>query len=94
MIRHLPATTLTLLAGACIFYVSRFWTLRLWSGGLFGIEALPAQGGLTARWLRGTPLAPYELIIWLVGGVLMLTVLEALISRLWPPVPEDDSHEG
>ncbi len=94
MIRRALAVALTLLAGAALFYASRFWDFRLWSGGLFGIEALPAQGGLTARWLRGTPLAPYELLVWLVGGFLLLTALEALISRLAPPAPEDDGHEG
>jgi hypothetical protein len=74
---------LWLLLMACVmlvlFYISRFWDFRLWSReGLWGIQALRPQGGLVAVWLRGTPFAPFELIIWAIGSVLFLTGLQSL----------------
>ncbi|MEL6450799.1 MAG: hypothetical protein AAFQ19_06030 [Pseudomonadota bacterium] len=74
------------LVAVILFYISRFWYLSLWPrSGLFGIEALRPQGGLLARWLRGTDLAPFELLIWAVGAFLVLTVLQKLYERLSPP---------
>lgn len=68
------------------FYMSRFWTLSLWPrSGLFGIEALRPQGSLLDQWLRGTDFAPFELLIWVVGAFLVLTVLQKLYDRLNPP---------
>ncbi|WP_425093647.1 hypothetical protein [Tropicimonas sp. S265A] len=89
MTRRIVGWALFALAAAAIFYVSRFWDFRLWSGGLFGVEMLRPQGGLVAVWLRGTPLAPYELLVWLVGGFLSLSLLEWLFNRLWPLPPSD-----
>ncbi|WP_147106417.1 hypothetical protein [Tateyamaria sp. syn59] len=74
------------LTAAILFYVSRFWDFRLWSrDGLFGVEALRPQGDLVARWLRGTDLAPFELLIWAVGAFLVLTLLQKLYDLLNPP---------
>ena len=74
------------LAGLGLLYVSRFWFVRLWPrDGLFGIEALRPQGGLLARWLRGTDLAPFELLIWAIGVFLVLTALQKLFDALNPP---------
>ena len=71
---------------AVLLYLSRFWSLSLWSrSGLFGIEALRPQGGLVDQWLRGTDFAPFELLIWAVGVFLVLTVLQKLYDRLNPP---------
>ena len=81
MTRRLLSLALVVLVGALLFYVSRFWDFRLWSNdGLFGIRALRPQGGLVAVWLRGTPLAPYELLVWAVGSVLILTGLQKVLS--------------
>ncbi|KIC48375.1 hypothetical protein [Tateyamaria sp. ANG-S1] len=74
------------LIGAILFYVSRFWDFRLWPrDGLFGIEALRPQGGLVGQWLRGTDLAPFELLIWAIGAFLILTLLQKLYDLLNPP---------
>ncbi|APX11875.1 hypothetical protein [Tateyamaria omphalii] len=74
------------LTAAILFYVSRFWDFRLWPrDGLFGIEALRPQGGLVAQWLRGTDLAPFELLIWAIGAFLILTLLQKLYDLLNPP---------
>lgn len=69
--------------GLALFYVSRFWDFRLWGNdGLFGIRMLRPQGGLVAVWLRGTPLAPYELLIWAVGSFLTLSALQWTLDRI------------
>ncbi len=74
---------------AVLFYVSRFWYLRLWPrDGLFGVDALRPQGGLVGQWLRGTDFAPFELLIWAVGAFLVLTVLQKLYDLLNPPPSE------
>ncbi|WP_299687396.1 hypothetical protein [uncultured Tateyamaria sp.] len=74
------------LTTAVLYYVSRFWTFRLWPrDGLFGIEALRPQGGLVAQWLRGTDLAPFELLIWAIGAFLLLTALQKLYDLLNKP---------
>ena len=85
MIRRILSLVIVALVALCLFYVSRFWDFRLWdNNGLFGIKALRPQGGLVAVWLRGTPLAPYELIIWAIGSVLILTGLQKLFDKVTP----------
>ena len=71
------------------FYLSRFWYLRLWDrDGLLGAEALRPQGALVREWLRGTDFAPFELLIWVIGVFLILTLLQKLYDRLTPPPQE------
>jgi len=74
MIRRLLSLLIIASVALVLFYISRFWDFRLWGReGLFGIEMLRPQGGLLAVWLRGTVLAPYELLVWTVGSFLILT---------------------
>lgn len=74
------------LVGIVFLYLSRFWFLDLWPrGGLFGLEALRPGGGLLGRWLRGTPFAPFELLIWATGVFLILTYLQRVIDYLARP---------
>ena len=76
---------------AAMLYISRFWDFRLWGrDGLFGLSELRPQGGLLARWLRGTDFAPFELLIWVVAGFLLLTVLQRAFDALSPPAGDDD----
>jgi len=83
MIRRLFWLILTAAVGLGLLYVSRFWVFRLWGrDGLFGLSELRPQGGLLARWLRGTDLAPFELLIWAVGVFLILTILQKIHDRL------------
>lgn len=73
-----------------LFYTSRFWVFALWDGpGLFGLEALPPQGNLVDRWLRGTPWQPYALVVWAVGAFALLSVVQALAARLRPHAGDD-----
>ena len=74
------------LVGLILLYLSRFWFVSLWPrSGLFGVETLRPQGDLIAAWLRGTDLAPFELLIWAVGVFLILTLLQKLYDRLNQP---------
>ncbi|MEM6578657.1 MAG: hypothetical protein AAF678_09200 [Pseudomonadota bacterium] len=83
MIRRIVFLLIMGVVAFALFYISRFWDFRLWGReGLFGIEMLRPQGGLLAFWLRGTPLAPYELLIWTVGSFLILTGLQNLFDRI------------
>lgn len=75
--------TLATVAGLILLYLSRFWNFSLWSqDGLLGVKELRPNGGLLARWLRGTEFGPFELIIWAVLVFLTLTYLQRLIDRL------------
>lgn len=90
MTRRIALMAVTAVLGVVLLYLSRFWWLQLWPReGLLGIEALRPQGDLVARWTRGTPLAPFELILWVLGAFLALTWTQWLIDRLWP-LKEDD----
>lgn len=83
MIRRIVLLAVTALLAAALFYVSRFWFLSLWPrSGLFGVDALRPQGGLVAQWLRGTDLAPFELLVWAILAFLVLSAAQALFSRL------------
>lgn len=82
MIRHLGMLLVIALLGFTIFYVSRFWDFRLWSNdGLFGVAGLRPQGGLFQHWLRGSPLAAFEILIWFVGSIFMLSAIEKAVSK-------------
>lgn len=81
------------LVALILIYISRFWHLQLWGNeGLSGVRMLRPQGGLLAVWLRGTPLAPYELLIWVIGSILILTGLQKLFDKLTPGA-SDQAHE-
>lgn len=83
---------LMLLVGAVMLYLSRFWFLDLWPrSGLFGWQELRPGGGLLGRWLRGTPFAPFELLIWATGVFLILTYLQRFIDFLTKPAEEDET---
>ncbi len=85
MMRRLLSLLIIAVVALILFYVSRFWDFRLWSReGLFGISALRPQGGLLAVWLRGTPFAPYELLIWATGSFLILTWVQKFFDLIAP----------
>ncbi len=71
------------ITGILLFYASRFWIFEWWDRpGLFGLKQLPPQGGLLQRWLRGTDLAPFELLIWVMASFIILTWLQKLFDKL------------
>ncbi len=94
--KRTPLLLLVFLVGLVMLYLSRFWFVELWPrSGLFGVQDLRPGGGLLGRWLRGTPFAPFELLIWGSGVFLILTYLQRLIDFLSKPAaPErEDAHD-
>ena len=82
MIR-LVSLAVTAITGLVLLYISRFWPFTWWDRpGLFGLRELPPGGGLLQRWLRGTELAPYELMIWFIAGLLILTLLQTIFGKI------------
>ncbi len=78
------ALVAVLLLALVLCYVSRFW-IPVWGRpGLFGLEWLPPRGGQLAMWLRGTPLAPFELLIWALMVFGVLSAAQAVINRIAP----------
>jgi len=76
--------------GFVLLYTSRFWIFDLWDRpGLFGLKALPPNGGLLNRWLRQMNfeavdlrfLANYELLIWAIGAFLILTFVQKIFDK-------------
>lgn len=93
MIRRAVSLAIVAAVTAIFYYLSRFWDFRLWnSEGLLGIEQLRPQGGLLARWLRGTDFAPFELLIWVIGIFIALTYLQKLFDAL-TPAPQETDHD-
>lgn len=81
MIGRILGLVIATVMGATLYYVSRFWDWSLWPReGLFGVEALRPQGGLVGRWLRGTDLTEYELLIWAIGAFVVLSLLQWLFD--------------
>ena len=77
-----------------MLYLSRFWIFSFWGrDGLFGIEELRPNGGLLRRWLRGTPFARFELLIWAVGVFIALTWLQKVVDLFKrDDAAEEDPH--
>lgn len=94
MIRHIGKLAIVLLIGAALIYVSRFWAFSLWGrDGLFGVSELRPQGNLMAQWLRGTDFRPFDLIIWVVAGFLILTWTQKLFDKIFPATPPKEDAE-
>lgn len=80
--RKIIALSIVAVTGFILLYISRFWLFTLWERpGLLEFQALPPQGGLLRTWLRGTDLIPFELMIWAMGGFIILTGLEKFFDR-------------
>lgn len=91
MIRRLLWLAVALFLAAALFYISRFWPFSWWGReGLLGIPGLRPRGGLVQVWLRGTPLAPYELLIWATGSFLILTGVQKVYDAT---LPSDDTPD-
>lgn len=77
---------LAIILTVVLLYISRFWIFDFWGReGLFGIEYLRPGGDILRRELRGTPLAPYDLLVWVAAGFLTLTVLEKMWAKVTSP---------
>lgn len=83
MIWRILGLALAAMVGAILLYLSPFWPFELWDNeGLFGIRDLRPGGDLLSRWLRGTLVAPFDILIWVVIVFLSLTWLQGGLNRL------------
>jgi len=83
--KRLIWTLIAICIALVLAYLSRFWIFNWWGrDGLLGFEALRPQGGLLGRWLRGTPVAPFELVLWVLGGFLILTWVQKIYDWFGP----------
>ena len=81
MLGRILGIALAIAIGAVLLYLSPFWVFEFWGReGLFGIAELRPGGDLVGRWLRGTLLAPFDALIWVVGVFLILTWAERLLG--------------
>ena len=80
---RLIGLVLAIVLAVVFIYISRFWIFDLWGReGLFGIEYLRPGGDLLRRELRGTFFAPYDLLVWVAGGFVILSVLDNIWSKI------------
>ena len=65
-------------------YLSRFWIWKApWdNGGLFGLGVLTPFGDRIRAWLGGTWLWEFDILIWGVGTILALSLMQIFASRL------------
>jgi len=83
MLGRIVGICLAFVLGAILLYLSPYWPFDLWGrGGLFGFEDLRPGGDLLSQWLRGTMLAPFDVLIWVVGTFLVLTWVQNGLDRL------------
>ena len=74
---------LVLVTATILLYLSRFWPFELWArNSVLEQWGLRRGGGLLRFWLRGTPFATLELVIWASGSFLVLSFVESLCQRI------------
>ena len=78
--RQILSIVVVICVAVVLLYLSRFWPVELWSRqSWLGQLGLRPAGGLLAQWLRGTPFAQFELLIWVTGGFLVLSWTEKFV---------------
>ncbi len=83
MIWRILGLALAAMMGAILLYLSPFWPFELWDNeGLFGIKGLRPGGDLLSWWLRGTLVAPFDILMWVAIVFLSLTWLQGGLDRL------------
>ncbi len=76
----LTAITLTFV----LLYLSRFWIWQApWSNdGLFAIKALSPRGDVVRQLLRGTQLSVFDVVIWFILAIALLSGLQWIYGRI------------
>ena len=83
--RRALSILIVLCVAIVLLYLSRFWPIELWGRrSPLGELGLRPGGGMVQVWLRGTPFAQFDLIIWAVGSFMVLSWTEKLVQRLKP----------
>lgn len=81
--RYFLAIILVVVVSVVLLYLSMFWPFEFWARRSFlGEMGLRPGGDMIGFWLRGTPFAQFDLLIWIVGSFLSLTVTEKLVQKL------------
>lgn len=81
--RRLVAVGLVVCVAAGLLYISRFWPFELWARqGWLDQAGWRPQGGMLLHWLRGTQFAQFELLIWVTGSFVALSVTEKLAQHI------------
>ncbi|MEM7775329.1 MAG: hypothetical protein AAF732_06940 [Pseudomonadota bacterium] len=67
-----------------LFYLSRFWIwVAPWANdGLFGLKLFSPYGSNVSWWLRGTWLKDFDMLIWVCGAIVLLSVLHWISSKV------------
>lgn len=84
LLTHLLGIAAVVLLALVLLYMTRFWPFTGWWGneGLLGYKDLSRHGDFLTHQLRGTPFQAFSLLFWLAGGVLALSLLQTLATRI------------
>ncbi|MEM8774077.1 MAG: hypothetical protein AAGF53_03535 [Pseudomonadota bacterium] len=83
--RRVLQISIVLIVATVLLYISRFWPFELWGRRSFlGELGLRPGGGMLRRWLRGTQFVQFELIIWVTGSFLALSITDRIVHWLQP----------
>ncbi len=70
-------------AAAILLYLSRFWPFEWWDRKHALAElGLRPGGNLLRFWLRGTPFASFDVLIWILISFPVLSVVEKFCQKL------------
>ena len=76
---------IVLAVATVLLYISRFWPFEFWGRkhplAEFGLRP---DGNMLRVWLRGTPVASFDLFIWILISFPILSVTEKLCQLLRP----------
>ena len=81
---HIVALVFFVGVTLALVYLSRFWIWAApWANdGLFGFKDLSPYGDVLRRWLSGTWFRDFDIIIWGLGAIVLLSLLQWLRARL------------
>ena len=84
LLTHILSIAAVVALTLVLLYLTRFWPFTDWWGreGLFGIKELTRNGDFLTRELRGTPYQVFSLLLWLIGGFLILSLLQTIATRV------------
>lgn len=76
---------IVLIAATVLLYISRFWPFEWWERKSFLAESgLRPDGNMLRIWLRGTPVASFDLVIWILICFPVLSVVEKICQLFRP----------
>ena len=83
MMRLILQLLVVVLASTVLLYISRFWPFEWWGRKHALAElGLRPDGNLLRFWLRGTPLASFDVVIWILISFPVLSFAEKVCQKL------------